>query len=1082
MAGYEGLAKQSLDIRIGNGIAESEHDFLTDPPAAISAQNARFDRKGAISKRFGHTNIAITGDPDTANKGETNAIFEHRDQLVIVGPAGCHRADLIEGQWLEANASAPRVSRVQTDAMVRVNYTSERSSCDVTNGLLLVAWEGITPPAYSTPDNACVFYQFFDADTLAPISQPKVFGSVANDHEFPTVLGFANGVFMIVTRSAAGAARFAVYDSSSLATYTFPADSALPGSITLQNTAAFAKGPSNTFLLMNNASAAYGADTDLFTFTSAGADNGNSTETTWTGRDVCYNTFLGAYVGLAVDGTVRVISSVGVVTSSSGGVSPTTAYGCRIAQRNSSGDMTLAFQNAEGTQLYVVDSTRTSLGNGTVPYLAYDTALSTGPNDNAHRLGKLLYLGAAGVEDTLITWVDEEGFVPEDRTDLTDLGDGIAPQPYVIFALPVLDATNQSVRAVECGRAFQDRGYEAHALCISDTQAMCLVRTLTGLTGVAAATPLWGHDLARVDFEDAPARGGVQSQGLRALPCGAGGALSYDGVQLTELTPPRIQRISAVAEDNTDDSYDDNNFAATGYDPDDPDGTAENVYVLIKLAWRWTDARGNVHRGAPSADFVYDFVGTLDSGDDYFPRRVIFPRSFTAIDGTTDTTMQVEVYQSTYPGDIEWHLVGIVTPKIYASDEKYWTITCIPQGATPDETYKVTLWGETLLATYPLAYFESELEAVPPPPLLHLCSTQARLWGLSAEDRNRVHMTKPIVEGIAPEFAAELTQQIPDEGGQLGGECTAIAALDDRVVVFKRERIYTIFGDPGDANGEGSTLQTPRLLSSDTGCIEAASVVEGPFGVAFLSTKGLMLLGRDNGISFIGEAVQKQIGDYVCTSATLVPRHSEVRWTFASAIGTSASAFALVWNYRVNAWSRWTSYFARHACIFRDEYTRLSNTTVVLKETTDDWSANSTQALSITTPWIKVAGLQGFKRLWRAHFLGRHWSGGLTISALGDYRTDVAIGASVWTEAQLEAASQSSDFTEAGATVTGSRLQVSSKMAVQKIESVRFTLTETDSEDGDSTPLGRGFELVGIQLECGMQRGNFKRLIAAAKR
>jgi hypothetical protein len=1078
MAGYEGLAKQSLDIRIGNGIAESEHDFLTDPPAAISAQNARFDRKGAISKRFGHENVAITGDPDTANKGETNAIFEHRDQLVIAGPAGCHRADLIEGQWLEANASAPRISRVTTDAIVRVNYTTEYSGCDVTNGLLCVAWQGVTPPTHSTPDTTCTYYRFFRADTLAPVSQPKVLGTVANQLQRPTVIGFANGVFMIVVRSASGSARFAVYDSASLATYTFGSDSALPGALTLQNTAAFAKGPSNTFLLMNNTSSAYGADTGLYTFTSAGADNGNSTEVGWTGRDVCYNTFTGTYVGLAADGTVRAISTVGVVTSSSGGVSPTTAYGCRIAQRNASGDMTLAFQNATGTQLYVVDSTRTSLGNGTTPHLASDTALSTGPNANAHRLGKLLYLGPAGVEDTLIAWVDEEGFVPAAISAHPAASDAIQPQPYTIFALPVLDAGNQAVTAVECGRAFQDRGYQPHALCISGSQAFCLSRTLTGLTGLLAQDPLWGHDIARIDFEQMPARGGVQSQGLRVLPCGAGGALSYDGTQLAELTPPRIQRVSAVADDAADDSYAEAGFVQVGLN----DGV-DTYYVRVRLAFRWTDERGNLHRGAPSASYIYDCAGTNTGGapPNYRARRLIFPRPLTAINGTSGTTMQVEVYQTVYTGDEDWRLIGIATPKIYATNSKYWTITPIPNVA-PNANHKVRLATATQLATYPLAYFESELEAVPPPPLLHLCSTQARLWGLSAEDRNRVHMTKPIVEGIAPEFAAELTQQIPDEGGQLGGECTAIAALDDRVVVFKRERIYQLFGDPGDANGEGSTLQTPRLLSSDTGCIEAASVVEGPFGVAFLSTKGLMLLGRDNGISFIGEAVQKQIGDYVCTSATLVPRHSEVRWTFASAIGTSASAFALVWNYRVNAWSRWTSYFARHACIFRDEYTRLSNTTVILKETTDDWSANTTQALSITTPWIKVAGLQGFKRLWRAHFLGRHWSGGLAISALGDYRTDWAVGLSVWTEAQLEAALQSSDFTEAGATVTGSRLQVSSKMAVQKIESVRFTLTETDSEDGDSTPLGRGFELVGIQLECGMQRGNFKRLIAAAKR
>lgn len=1084
--GYEGLTKQSIDVRLGGGIAQSEHDFLTDAPGLLKAENVRFDKRGALGKRFGHTTTTLNNAPSTSALGESNAAFEHRDQLVVIGPAGCHYADITETTWRETNKRAPRVSRVLTDSVIRSNADTSRGFADVAGDLMCVAWNGFAPEEHGSAGLPCTLYQFFDAATLAPKCPPKVLEPAATGFVPLRVLSFSDGTFMVVSEHAT-TARFATYDTAA-GTYTFANHAALPGPTPTAATGAigrFAKGAADDFVVvLNNL-----GTMEVSAFDSAGASLGTDTEAAWVVSDVAWNSVTAEYVALSADGSVRHINAAGTVTGSTGGVTAdATATDARIAQRSSSGHMLFAFTCDTGTQLFLVTSALSESSTGYVAHLGAE----------GDHVPELLYLGDLGIDDTLVTWIDRVSTFSLVPNEVTGPPPSYSlPQPYMIFARPVLfdGAEGSELGVAEVGRCLHDR---AAVLCpgfIYGTEARLFVRTAVDVLGSTDAnTTRYGYDLARVQIENAPARSGVQSSGLRLVP-GGSGVVCYDGVRLAELTPPRVQHLaqdSWIVGADEGDIYG-NSGNVPGFSPGTGEEVAGSYFARARVLYRWVDSRGNVHRGAPSGPLRWEIFGAGAPNDGGAPNPAInpnvikFPRvGITAINGDTSSQLQVEVYQATSPDGETWHLIGVCTPKIHPTDPDYWYLSPAWGRSTLLE-HQFNLQYTDAIGELPQGYFDLEADNVPPPPLLHLCSTQARLWGLSAEDRNRVVYTKEIVSGRAPEFGDGFGVQIPDEGGsEDAGEsgCTGIAAINDVVIVFKRGRVYQLFGDPGDAAGAGSSLQVPRCISSDVGCVDATSIVEGPFGVAFLSLKGFYLLGRDLSLTFIGEAVQKEVGTLTCTSATLVPRHSEIRWLFDASIGANTTPIALTWNYKANAWSRWTSYTGRSATIYRDEFTRMHALYAYSAETTDTWGSSATHEVIVRTPWMKLAGLQGFKRIWRAAFLGRWWTGDVSISCEYDYKTLGAgdtLDSQSWTASTLSTLLEPSQYEEAGSVSTGAyRLQLVRKPSIQKVEAIRFTITENAEAAQDEPSLaGRGFELVGVQLEVGLKRGGGHRTLSA---
>src|SRR5690606_1665560 len=203
--------------------------------------------------------------------------------------------------------------------------------------------------------------------------------------------------------------------------------------------------------------------------------------------------------------------------------------------------------------------------------------------------------------------------------------------------------------------------------------------------------------------------------------------------------------------------------------------------------------------------------------------------------------------------------------------------------------------------------------------------------------------------GIAPEFPEENAIEIP-------GDATALADLGDKVAVFTREQVYVIFGEGPNDLGQQDSFSRPQSLLSDVGCVQRASVVQGPWGVLFQSSRALELLGRDMQVRpRVSAPVEDDLGGASITSAVLVPDRSEVRFT-ASGIDS-----LLVWNYEFGTWSTWTDHDdAFGACMLDGVYEWLQGPTGAVHPETSgyidtlDGSTDRVQ-LDVTTGWLNLA-------------------------------------------------------------------------------------------------------------------------------
>jgi hypothetical protein len=1043
---YQGLQKQSIDLRLGGGIDESAHDFVGDLPTLAACNNARFGDRGAVGKRYGSSLYSTTGKPGSSV--EAQGIYEHEGTLSVWHPDGWYKLDSDQATWDVTNECAPRPSKVRTDALVRGSRSWSRCDSAIIDDVMCVVWEDALESE--------VYYAFYSTSNLSCLSGPTLYPTASNIRRRPRViaLGTRFVLFGLSGTSGIGDVYIAPYVVSA-GTYQFGA------SVLTVATGDFydvAVKSSTEYVLLTRSGA---SDTRFSLGTHTGV-SGSVVAATFHGYAVCVNgtsnRFVavgqvpaGAWGALAhVDwnllGAATVVAPVYTAT-------PNTSFArATIVTKGSAGDMVFALSGIGSGRSASADQCCTDIVEITNVY----ALTRSGRVPTACLVGKAIniYDAHTAYSDVLIPLGDQVGVGQYANSTVTL---PYQAAPYGFLARPQVNAAGEYDIAI-VARFLQDKldksrdSYHLGSLSIASPDGVpelwSVMPVLIDAQPQASRTNFERKsiDLVRARIDKAPPARSVTAQSLRLLGSGAG-VLAFDGTQLVENSPPQMTCVFKHTDTLNEDLI-----------VDLPAGGSGSVVFRLRFVHRWTDAQGNIHRGAPSGELHVDAI--------------------TAKNADRAGRMEVEVYQAEYPSG-DFHLIATCEPYESPTSPALWCVD-FRWGASSFPATKSSFYvvAYTQLSQFPAAYFTDENDNNQPPPALDLCSTQNRLWLLNAENRYEVWPSKPIVPGKAPEFSSDFAVPIPHEGG----ECVGLAALNDKVVVFKRDRVYVLFGDPGDAAGAGSTLQKPRLVSAvPVGCTNVNSIVEFPGGVAFQSDRGFYAIGPD-GLSgqWIGEAVKGTLGSLVVTSGTHVPAQSEIRWTLDSTGYSFSSNVALVYNYQVNAWSYWTGYNAVHACTGAGIYIRLLTSSNVRAETVGSWAADATAELSLTTQWIKLGGLQGFKRLWRATFLGRYFTGGFGVECEFDYveHDDSKPGewhTHDWTSVEMA--------TISNGVAPEKRLQVAVRPTRQKIESIRFTISE-DTAGTQQAPatVGQGFELVGVQLDVGLKRGAFKNLIAGAKK
>lgn len=374
-------------------------------------------------------------------------------------------------------------------------------------------------------------------------------------------------------------------------------------------------------------------------------------------------------------------------------------------------------------------------------------------------------------------------------------------------------------------------------------------------------------------------------------------------------------------------------------------------------------------------------------------------------------------------------------------------------------------------ASYETLYTQggAELEAAGPDGAAFVTTTSKRVWLSGFFRRDRVQYSKPYDPSTANEYA--LAPEFNDAFAFLlpGGEqVTGMAELDDKVIVFTASNIYAIAGNGPDDGGRNNDFSGLQLIASDTGCVDARSVVATPLGVFFQAPSGMFVLGRDLALDYIGAAVRDITDVYTeVTSAVLVPAANHVRFTLRQAGDTGT---ILIYDFDQKAWIQWTPQRMSGvavvpmnlvgACLHQGTYYVLEANGTVYKEDSSSYFDDGTiyVPLRIETGWLQAANQAGWQRIRKIAATNKQQDAHeLNILLYQDFETI-----------------NSQSFTWTHSAIANMKLGELVEMHVSRQKCTSFKIVIYDSVATGDTITGQGYDCTGFTVELGGKTGLYK--------
>lgn len=475
------------------------------------------------------------------------------------------------------------------------------------------------------------------------------------------------------------------------------------------------------------------------------------------------------------------------------------------------------------------------------------------------------------------------------------------------------------------------------------------------------------------------------------------------------------------------------------------------------VCYEWIDQQNNIHRSAPSVAVAatVQVASPPDSGS----VQLTIPY-LQLTDKIGDRPVQVVLYRTTADQLVLYRLSSLTSPTI---NQVGTTPTFVYTDTQPDSVLvSNSVMARPEMYTQPLsslnAGIPAVLENIPAPPARLIQLHRNRLWVVDSTNQLQLWYSKEAEIGGPVEFSDELVKQIDPRGGGI----TALATIDDKLLVFKESYIFVVIGRGPTSTGETNDLSDSILVTTDVGCTDPRSVVGTPVGIMFKSAKGVYLIDRSLQAQYIGAAVEAY-NDDVITSSLLLNDKNQVRFTLGG-------GKTMVYDYLVQQWGVFTNQQAFDSLIWQGSSTMLRQNGRVLKETAGVWTdAGSPYSLKIATAWMTFANIQGFQRVRRAQVLGA-WKNphNLAIDVCVDF-DDTIVQSVVVTPQSPTVYGGTSPY---GNSVYGGTFQLYQwriDLARQKNQAVKFTI-----RDLPTATAGEGMSLSSIAFEVGAKQGTAK--------
>lgn len=467
-------------------------------------------------------------------------------------------------------------------------------------------------------------------------------------------------------------------------------------------------------------------------------------------------------------------------------------------------------------------------------------------------------------------------------------------------------------------------------------------------------------------------------------------------------------------------------------------------YVVV---FEQVDLHGQWHQSAPSAPMVVDLssgTGTPNSGVDVTCFPLVFSNRADILGPAAP--LRVVLYRTAADGNVFFRVpAGVVTNDPIAA-------VVFPHDETPDTSLGAPLY------TQPGVPNTAQVR-VAPPGFSSMTINGDRLFGAVGKN---VWFSGVSTYGEGYWFA-DLFQFVVEKGS---GDITALASLDGALVIFKRDAIAFVDGQGPPDNGAGGDFSPPQFVAADVGCVEPRSVVVTSAGILFQSLRGIELLTRSRSLeNYFGSRVEASLAaNPVITSAVLDEARGLVTFTCLPT-ETSTTGITLVWDYVHLLWTTGAvlgGTAVKSAILWGQGpgttpiHTKLTFDGKVFQEASSYLDAGVFVASTIQSPWLKMAGLQGYGRTRYVSLLvDPRTPSDVTISVEVDYRSG-AVQTRTFTAAEIEG-------------LLSKQLPLTIKE--QKCESIRFTFTEATPTGGPAVGTGRGATFIGFRVEYAQKAG-----------
>lgn len=359
-------------------------------------------------------------------------------------------------------------------------------------------------------------------------------------------------------------------------------------------------------------------------------------------------------------------------------------------------------------------------------------------------------------------------------------------------------------------------------------------------------------------------------------------------------------------------------------------GSFSDGIVLVKIVYQYTNTKGDIIESQPSITYVLEFTNGGSSQHADLGTIIQYRGGYRTERESFDTDLvSTVVYRTELNGTI-FHRTNELTTDINGNDED-----TLIQNATLYTEGGVD--GNIAIAS-------CEYVAV----------FDGRLAVMGGEFDGRVVYSKPDSFDF---YELDISVSIPQGAFRANG----LIALDSRLLVFKRDKVFQIFGNGADNTGAGN-YQPAIELPFEQGLLDKESLVLSTLGVLYKSLEGIYLIDRGLQNSYIGANVEL-FNNLTVNCALSVDSSNEILFF--------TDTFTLVYDYENGLWSTNTGQNAKtctnHLSVLN--YCAGGGANIVRKDTSFTEESTS-YTMRFKTAWIKISGITGFQRMWKGTLQG----------------------------------------------------------------------------------------------------------------